>query len=205
VSQLTKSAQRLTGYAPRKVTTPHKKYLQAALAVQRLEQVSHVMAVSWFVVSDPAMRFWSPHHTSLYPTLATGEAVCTVGASVGGAVGVGVGARLGALLGAGVGGRVGLFVGAAVGAGVGLIVGAAEGANDGLSVVGGSVVGTAVGDRVGVCVGASVGRCVGAAVGWLVGVAVGASVGTFVGAAVGACVGDQVTSHAQPGVLIEHV
>jgi hypothetical protein len=91
------------------------------LAVQRLEQVSHVMAVSWFVVSVPAMRFWSPHHTSLYPTLATGAAVCTVGASVGGAVGVGVGGEEGASDGC----LVGEYVGVSV-ASTGTCVGSAQ-------------------------------------------------------------------------------
>ena len=94
--------------------------------MQRLEQVSHVMAVSWFLVSVPAMRFWLPHHTSLYPTLATGEAVCTVGASVvASTVGGAVGSSEGSEEGASEGCLVGEYVGVSV-ASTGTCVGSAQ-------------------------------------------------------------------------------
>ena len=47
------------------VTVPHTKKLHAALAVQRVEHVPHVMDVSLLVVSVPAIRFASPHHASV--------------------------------------------------------------------------------------------------------------------------------------------
>jgi hypothetical protein len=53
--------------------------------VQRLEHVAHVMFGSVFVVSVPAIRFASPHHTSAYAIRAAGGAVgtSTVGEGVG--------------------------------------------------------------------------------------------------------------------------
>jgi len=47
------------------VTAPHTKKVHAALAVQRVEHVSHVTDVSVLVVSVPAIRFASPHHASV--------------------------------------------------------------------------------------------------------------------------------------------
>jgi hypothetical protein len=58
-----------------KVTTPHRKKLQAALFKQLVLHVSQVMVGRVFVVSPPGTRFASPHHLSATYTAATGEAV----------------------------------------------------------------------------------------------------------------------------------
>jgi hypothetical protein len=68
---------------------------------------------------------------------------------------------------------------------VGFSVGERVGAYEGSSVVGGSVVGTSVGDTVGSAVGWAVGTAVGSSVGFLVGTAVGWWVGRKVGRTVG--------------------
>ena len=71
------------------VTTPHRKYKQAGLAVQRPEQSAQVTDGSAFVVSVPAIRFASAHHMSAAWMVPAGEAVVVaVGAAVVVAVGV---------------------------------------------------------------------------------------------------------------------
>ena len=116
------------------MTAPHTKYWHSGLAVQRLEQVSHVIAGSLPCVSVCGSKELASHHFFVQRTTAAGAAVAraagdAVAAGDGGRVGTSVGVRVGSSLGMAVvgatavgasdGGLVGRLLGATVGAPVG--------------------------------------------------------------------------------------